>query len=245
VRRAILIASFCFVSSQGWATAPSIVQSTGAAGQGVSTIAAPFNSNISIGSCIVVICGTGGAGLLQPFDSLKSTYAFATTSTVSGTINIYYSTAAAAGGANTVTCRMSGAADQMHVAAYEVGNCATSNPLGNVGNGSATAPNLSVTASSATVQNNAVVIVGFYDFNNTDLTYSLASGMSNLQFSHANGTDSMGCATKNVTTTGTQTGTMTVGGTVAQGAVLADFYGTATASNAGFNKAGKLMRMEE
>jgi hypothetical protein len=172
-----------------------------------TSLAVPFNSNVTAGNVLLVAVSTyDGVSLDTPTDSLSNSYTQLVTLGTSGaSVAAIYAATSNSSGADTVTCNIS-SSNNIHCHIYEVQGITTT--MDQSGSSSLTNTSLSVSTSASTSNADDYVLAYFSD-NANQSTYTAGPGLGDTEMTGESSGDSGFSEDKVVIATGVQTATAT------------------------------------
>ncbi len=182
------------------------VQHTSGSNETASSLAVPFNNNVSSGNVLIVAESTyAGVTLETPTDSLGNTYTqLVTGSYASHAVGAVYATTTTSSGADTVTCNTN-ATNNIHCNIYEVQGITMT--VDQTGTFSETGTSLTVSTSAATTNADDFVFAFFAD-NDNGSYLTAGPGLGDAELSNDGG-DTGFSEDMVVVNTGIQTATAT------------------------------------
>jgi len=183
------------------------VQHTSGSNEDASSLAVPFNSNVTSGNVLIVAESTySGVTLETPTDSLGNTYTqLVTGSNSGGSVAAVYAATTTSSGADTVTCNTNNATNNIHCNIYEVQGITTT--VDQTGTFSEGGTSLTVSTSAATTNADDYIFAFFAD-NDNGSYLTAGPGMGDAELSNDGG-DTGFSEDKVVVSTGIQTATAT------------------------------------
>ena len=172
-----------------------------------TSLAVPFNNNVTSGNVILVAVSTyDGVSLNTPTDTQGNSFTQLVTAGTSGySVAAIYAATAKSSGADTVTCNVS-ASNNIHCHIYEVQGITTT--VDKTGSSSQTSTSLSVSTSAGTSNADDYVLAYFSD-NANQSTYTAGPGLGDIEMTGESSGDSGFSEDKVVIATGVQTATAT------------------------------------